>query len=89
MSKCIYKIISPVRKNKKYSVLKYNPETNEYEYLLSFGQQNYAQYRDKTPLKLYSYLDHNDEKRRQNYYKRHGTTNNIESAKWWSHTFLW
>jgi hypothetical protein len=31
----------------------------------------YQQYKDRTPLKLYSNLDHNDPKRRELYYKRH------------------
>jgi hypothetical protein len=38
---------------------------------VSFGNREYQQYRDKTPLKLYSNLDHNDKKRRRNYRKRH------------------
>ena len=38
---------------------------------IHFGDIRYQQYKDKTPLKLYSYLDHNTPKRRELYYKRH------------------
>ena len=35
-----------------------------------FGDMRYDQYRDSTPLQLYSDLDHLDEKRKENYLKR-------------------
>lgn len=41
-----------------------------------FGAVNYKQYKDTTPLKHYADNDHNDEKRRLNYYKRHFHTIN-------------
>ena len=46
-----------------------------------FGDNRYQQYRDTTPLKLYSRLDHNDEKRKKAYYDRHGKAT-LYSAKW-------
>ena len=36
-----------------------------------FGDTRYHQYKDRTPLKLYPYLDHKDPKRSELYYKRH------------------
>ena len=51
------------RKNKKYMV-KYNDKW------IHFGDKRHEHYRDSTPLKLYSYLDHNDPKRRESYRKR-------------------
>lgn len=36
-----------------------------------FGDNRYQQYRDATPLKAWSHLDHNDPKRRQAYLSRH------------------
>lgn len=83
-----YKIIEPQRKNKKYSVLAYNPKTKEYEYLLSFGQLPYQHYKDTTPLKLYTNLNHHDKERRRLYYARHGKAQKY-SAKWFSHKYLW
>lgn len=84
-----YIIVPPRRKNKKYSVMKYNKEKHKYEYLLSFGDVNYQQYRDTTPLKLWSHLDHNDTERRRKYYSRHGKTTDKESAKYYSNKYLW
>ena len=34
---------------------------------IHFGDSRYEQFRDSTPLKLYSYLDHKDKERRRNY----------------------
>ena len=84
-----YKIVESKHKNKKYDVLKYNPETKQYHYLLSFGDKRYQQYKDSTPLKLYSHLDHKNFDRQARYYLRHGLTDDINSAKWWSNNFLW
>lgn len=84
-----YRIIPPIRKNKKYSVLVLNPKTQQYEYLLSFGDARYDHYKDSTKLKLWSHLDHNDENRKRLYYARHGETDDINSARWWSNRFLW
>lgn len=63
-----------------------------------FGDSRYPQYRDTTPLKLYSHLDHNDKTRRELYYNRHSNVTQKENAlkktpkntaKYFSHKFLW
>ena len=51
------------RKNKKYMVKVNNK-------WIHFGDTRYQQYKDRTPLKLYSSLDHKDIERRANYLKR-------------------
>ncbi len=84
-----YIIVPPRRKNKKYSVLKYNSKTKDYDYLLSFGSALHQHYEDKTPLKLWSHLNHHDKERRKRYYQRHGLTDDKESAKYWSNKYLW
>jgi len=84
-----YIIVEPRRKDKKYTVLKWNKTKNKYIYHLSFGQLGYEHYKDKTPLKLYSHLDHLDKTRRRLYHTRHTPTNNKNSAKYWSGKFLW
>ena len=89
MHKYLYIIGPPRRKNKKYSVYKWNEEEQRHNYLLSFGDIRYQHYKDNTPLNLYENLNHLDEKRKDNYYKRHGTTNNKDLAKWWSNNYLW
>ena len=52
-----------------------------------FGHPSYQQFRDATPLKLYSYLDHNDTERRRRYHLRH--KKNVGIASELSKRFLW
>lgn len=78
-----YTIIPPVVKGKKYSVLK------DGKYLLSFGSSAHEQYKDVTGLGLWTHKDHLDKERRRRYYARHGKATNKDSAKWWSHHYLW
>ena len=81
----MYKFKVSSKNNKKYDVYKDN------KYLTSFRDKNYKHFEDKTPLKYYSYLNHLDLKRKQNYYKRFGKKENakFESPKWFSHNYLW
>ena len=76
----MYTFKKSTRKNKKYDAYKNG------SYLLSFGDSRYEQYFDK--IGLYSKQNHNDEKRRDSYHKRHGKAK-FESAKWFSHHYLW
>lgn len=69
MKKILYKIIPPKMKNKKYSVYVKNEKTGKPK-LIHFGDLKYFHFKDKTPLKLHSKLDHNDKKRRERYLKR-------------------
>ena len=73
------------RENKKYDVFKND------DYITSFGGIKesglpYQQYRDK--LGLYSKYDHNDKKRRDRYYLRHGNALK-NTAKWFAARYLW
>jgi len=79
------------RKNKKYMV---NYNNN----IIHFGDSHSKQYRDSTPLKLYTSSDHNDNTRRIAYIKRaihiknkHGdlTFNDKNYANYWAMKFLW
>ena len=54
-----------------------------------FGDDRYPRWRDSTPFKLYSHLDHNDSTRRKAYYARHGANAEMYTAKWFSHKYLW
>ena len=80
----LYKPFVSTAKNKKYSVYVMK---NGRQRLIYFGQKGYQQYHDK--LGHYSNLDHNDKKRRDLYYKRHGLTSDKASAKYYSHKYLW
>jgi hypothetical protein len=79
----MYKFKISTRKNKKYDVYKNG------SYLLSFGDRRYQHYKDNTNLKAWAKLDHNDIKRRDNYYSRFGRDAKIDTAKWFSHKYLW
>jgi hypothetical protein len=81
----LYKPFVSKSKNKKYSV--YVKNDNDKPKLIHFGDSRYGQYRDK--IGNYSKLDHNDKKRKDLYYKRHGKSTNKNSAKYWSHKILW
>ena len=69
------------RKGKKYDVFK------DGKYLVSFGSKSYAHYYDK--LGFYKNLNHLDNKRRYNYYKRFGKDAKPDTAKYFSHMYLW
>ena len=69
------------RKNKKYDVYKND------KYLISFGSSSNQDYFDK--IGYYSSLNHLDKKKKDNYYKRFGKEGKFESAKFFSHKYLW
>jgi hypothetical protein len=69
---------------KKYSVYVLK---NGKKRLIHFGQLPYGQYKDK--LGHYKNLDHNDKKRRDNYRKRMGKTNDKNTAKYYANKYLW
>lgn len=51
----------------------------------------YAQFRDRTNIKAFKQYDHNDTKRRDRYYKRHGAINESKpyTPDWFSKKYLW
>lgn len=83
-----YKIEVSKRKNKKYDVYKIL-DNNEVEYLLSFGSKSNDQYFDR--LGYYSDVNHNDEKRKESYLKRHQNDylEDPEYAGFWAKYILW
>lgn len=100
MLETIVKIQRPTAKGKKYSAIIKNNKTGKTR-IINFGSSINAQYKDSTSLKLYSSKDHNDPKRRQNYFNRFSGTKykaqaiKIErakgkyTAKLLSHIYLW
>ena len=83
-SKLLYKPFLSKSKNKKYAVY---VEKDGKKRLIHFGDSRYGQYKDK--LGHFKSKDHGDTKRRDLYYKRHGKTNDKNTAKYWSHKILW
>ena len=102
MKEKIIKFEKAKNPKKKYSVIVQDKKTKKTR-TLSFGASDYPQYRDSTPLKLYSSKDHGDFKRMQRYYSRHsGTKHRLEAIekekkinkglytpKILSHIYLW
>ena len=102
MEETILKIKKSDVKNKKYKAIVKNILTDETREI-NFGDSRYEQYKDRTPLKIYKHLNHNDKKRRDNYFNRFsGTTDKLDAinneisksnglftAKILSHIFLW
>jgi hypothetical protein len=79
----MYTIFKSTRQFKKYMAV-FADKT-----VVHFGDNRYGQYKDKTKLKLYSHLNHNDTKRKGNYYARHGVDAALYTPRWFSHKYLW
>ena len=87
---------------KKYTAFIKDNKTQKIK-KIHFGASDYPQYKDRTPLKLYAYKNHNTRKRMQNYFARHSGTRNRNkaivlekkkskgyyNAKILSHLYLW
>lgn len=85
------KIEKSTRSGKKYMV-RYKGK------IIHFGSIAHEHYKDSTPLKIYSHLDHNDKARRDKYRARHSKIllkngkpayKDKSSASWWSWKYLW
>lgn len=70
------------RQNKKYDVFSLDGE-----YIVSFGDKRYQQYRDG--IGHYTNLNHYDKERQIRYFKRHGSIYKFESAGYFSAFYLW
>tara|TARA_R110002126_G_scaffold66432_1_gene168907 strand:+ start:1347 stop:1607 length:261 start_codon:yes stop_codon:yes gene_type:complete len=86
MDKTLYKPFVSKVKNKKYSVY-VKADTKSGKKLIHFGDNRYGQFKDK--LGHYSHLDNNDPKRKKAYYARHGKATSKDTAKYFSHKYLW
>ena len=66
---------------KKYTAHVKNKKTKKVR-KIHFGHKDYHQYKDRTPLKLYAYKNHNTRKRMNRYYTRHsGVPNRGDAIK--------
>ena len=102
MKERITKFMRGTSKGKKYTAIVENKRTRKNR-RISFGAIGYQQYKDRTPLKLYSKNDHGERKRMENYFNRHSGTKNRGDAirkeinksngyynpKVLSHKYLW
>ena len=87
-----YEFFKSARKNKKYKVVIYKKDkkikTIHFGGIKKDGTP-YPQFKDTTPLKLYSKYDTNDKERRTLYYKRHKKDYGKLSADYFSKKYLW
>lgn len=100
MQETLVRIEKAKAKHKKYSAIVRNKITKK-ERKINFGDNRYENFKDSTPLKLYSSKNHGDKKRRKNYFTRHsGVSTKAEAvrkekakgkytAKLLSHLYLW
>ena len=73
------------QKNKLYMAdVVYNGKSYKNQH---FGDDRYQHYKDSTPLKLYSYLNHNDLDRRRLFHSRNKNNTGISSML--CKEFLW
>lgn len=77
-------------KHKKYSAIIKNKK-NDKEIIINFGDTRYQHYEDKTPIKLYSKLDHDDKERRKSFRSRHigFIKKGYYSPAYFSYHYLW
>lgn len=76
--------------NKKYKVVvKRKIRGKDTKRTIQFGDKRYGQFRDKTPLKLYSSKNTNSTKRRKAYKARHTYAKPKYSAGWFANKYLW
>tara|TARA_R110001592_G_scaffold303747_1_gene575944 strand:- start:9506 stop:9754 length:249 start_codon:yes stop_codon:yes gene_type:complete len=73
--------------NKKYKVEKWI--RGKKIKTIQFGDKRYQQYKDTTPLKLYSSKNHLDKKRRTSYHARHNLNYEAFSPGAFSKKYLW
>lgn len=80
----VLEILPPSQKHKKYKAL---VVINGEQKMIHFGDSRYQHYKDTTPLKHWSHLNHNDLERRKQYHIRH--KNNNGPAGILAREFLW
>ena len=100
MNETIIRIEKSKAKNKKYVAIVRNKITKK-ERKINFGDSRYENFRDSTPLKLFSNKNHGDKKRRKNYFMRHSGVptkseavrkekkKGVYTPKLLSHLYLW
>lgn len=73
MNERIIKFEKAKNPEKKYTAYIINKKTKKVR-KLNFGARDYQQYKDRTPLGLYSHKNHGDRKRMNRYFSRHSGT---------------
>ena len=82
MTRMVERIVSIARSNakgKKYAAIVRDNASGRTS-TVNFGGLGYQQFKDSTPLKLFSSHDHGETKRRDRYFLRHSGTKNKAEA---------
>jgi hypothetical protein len=84
------RFIKAKAKHKKYTAILQNKK-NKKIIKLNFGDNRHEQYKDTTGLNIYTNKNHLDNKRRDNYKKRHSVyiKKGYYSPSYFSMKFLW
>jgi hypothetical protein len=82
--KPLYQPFKSTAKNKKYAVYVLKDKKRR---LIHFGDARYGQFRDR--LGHYTHLDHKNEARRDQFYRRFGVSRDRSSPLYWSQQVLW
>lgn len=102
MKESIVSIQKSPNKHKKYLAVVKNKKTGKLR-KIHFGASSYQHYKDLTRIKSWKHKNHNDTKRRKNYFLRHSgvplktvaldkeihKSKGIYNAKILSHKYLW
>lgn len=82
-------IVKSKADNKKYAGILKNRKTGKLK-TVNFGSSSNQQYFDSTGLGLYTHLNHNDKKKRENFKKRFARLLDKKySATWFANKYLW
>jgi hypothetical protein len=81
----VLQIEPATQKNKKYKALIIDEDGRRK--WIHFGEAHSPQYEDRTELRLWSHLDHKDEKRRKSFHNRHGAYDGYAAQL--SKRYLW
>ena len=78
-------------KRSMYSAIIYNKQNKQLKRTINFGDKFYENFSDRTGLNLYPKLIHGDQKRKENYRKRHkkDLREGYYSAGYFSWKYLW
>ena len=83
----LYEPFKSTKQYKKYDVVVKTPSGGRR--IISYGDNRYEHFKDRTKAKAWAHLDHNDPKRKKRYYQRHAQTDNKDTARYWANKTLW
>lgn len=83
----LYQPFKSSKQYKKYDVVVKTPSGGRR--IISYGDNRYEHFKDRTKAKAWAHLDHNDPERKKRYYQRHARTTDKNTARYWANKTLW